>query len=63
MKPSKTPLPAKKQVILGREFDATARRIRTYEKKRLKYLDRVRAMIVEETTTRKKLEQLHGCLN
>ena len=63
MKPSKTPFPAKKQVILGREFDSTTRRIKTDEKKRIKYLDRVSAMILEDTTTRKKLEQLHGCLN
>ena len=63
MKPSKTPLPAKKQVILGREFDSTTRRIRTDGKKQLKYLGRVRSMILDGTTKRKKLKQLHGCLN
>ena len=63
MKPSKTPLPAKRQVILRRKFDSTCRRNTTDDSKRLKYLGRVRSMILEETTTRKKLEKLHGCLN
>ena len=63
MKPSKTPIPAKKQIILGREFNSSTRRITTADGKLEKYLGRVRCMIIDETTTRKKLEKLHGCLN
>ena len=63
MKPSKTPLPAKTQVILGRKFDSSTRRITTAADKIEKYLGRVKSMILERTTNRKKLEKLHGCLN
>ena len=63
LKPTKTPLPAKTQVILGRKFDSSTRRITTADKKVEKYLGRVKSMIVERTTNRKKLEVLHGCLN
>ena len=63
MKPSKTPLPAKEQVILGRKFNSTTRRITTDITKREKYLGRVKSMILESTTTRKKLEKLHGFVN
>ena len=63
MKPKKTPPPARKQTILGRRFNSTTRRITTDRTKREKYLGRVRSMILEPTTTRKKLEKLHGCLS
>ena len=63
MKPnSKTPLPNKIQIILGRKFNSSSRRIQTAEDKVEKYLARVRYMIIDETTNRKKLEKLHGCL-
>ena len=63
MKPHKTPLPAKRQCILGRMYDSTVRRITTEEAKRKKYLERIQSMSRERCTTRKAIEKLHGCLN
>ena len=63
LKPHKTPLQAKIQIILGRKFNSSTRRITTSQKKKEKYLKRVQLMIREDTTTRKLLEKLHGNLN
>ena len=63
MKPHKTPLPAKRQCILGRMYDSTVRRITTEEAKRKKYLERIQSISRERFTTRKAIEELHGCLN
>ena len=62
-KESKTPLPAKVQVILGRQFNAVTRRVNTAERKRMKYRLRIAAMLTTASTTKKQLEKLHGCLN
>ena len=45
MKPTKTPMPARKQVILGRLYDSTTRRVRTSEKKRLKYRRKIEEVL------------------
>ena len=43
LKPAKTPMPARQQVILGCLYDSIERRVKTAEKKRVKYLARIRA--------------------
>ena len=45
MKPTKTPLPAKKQVILEFLYDSEARRIKTAPEKQGKYLHRISDML------------------
>ena len=59
----KTPLPAKSQVILGRLFNSVTKRVKTAEKKKLKYRLRIASLLAIEVTTRKELEKMHGCLN
>ena len=51
LKPSKTPLPARKQVILGRLYDSNARRVRTGEKKRAKYRQKIQDIFGREYTS------------
>ena len=63
LKVGKTPLPAKEQIILGRLYNSTSRRITTAAPKREKYLLRLREMCTAAATTRKLLEKLHGNLN
>ena len=63
MKPSKTPMPARQQVILGCLYDSTERRVKTAEKKRVKYLARIRAVRRAHTVSVKDILQLHGNLN
>ena len=62
-KPSKTPLPDKSQVILGRRFNSITKRVSTAEKKRKKYRLRILELLTTGKTTRKELERIHGCLN
>ena len=62
-KPSKTPLPAKRQVILGRQYDSATERVTTAEKKITKYRLRIAAALAVEINSTKELEKLHGCLN
>ena len=62
-KVTKTPLPIKEQVILGRRFNSITKRVCTSEKKRRRYRLRIAEILVMEKTTRKELERIHGCLN
>ena len=63
MEVQKTPLPAKRQVILGCEYDSIARIVRTAEKKRVKYTDRILELLASPVTNVKTLQKLHGNLN
>ena len=59
----KTPLPAKRQVILGCLYDSMTRKVRTAEKKRKKYIKRITDLLKTSTTTVTILQKLHGNLN
>ena len=63
MKPTKTPLPARKQVILGFLYDSEARRIKTAPEKQVKYLHRIRDMLKKEEVSVTDILQIHGNLN
>ena len=60
---TKTPLPARVQVILGKCFDSVIGRISTAAVKVVKYRLRIAAMLATRLTTRNAVEKLHGCLN
>ena len=62
MKITKTPPPAREQIILGRHWSSITRRVKTAPEKQGKYLQRLREFITGETTTRKELERVHGYL-
>ena len=62
-KPTKTPLPARKQVILGCLYDSVARRIRTAQEKREKYILRIRNILRKKEASVSEILQLHGNLN
>ena len=59
----KTPLPAKRQVILGCLYDSVSQKVRTAEKKRKKYIKRITDLLKTSTTTVTTLQKLHGNLN
>ena len=61
--PTKTPLPARKQVILGCLYDSVERRVRTAVKKRRKYITRIQDMLKEKRATVNDILKLHGNLN
>ena len=63
LKPTKTPLPARKQVILGRLYDSIARRVRTGEKKGAKYRQKIQETLGNKYTSVKEILKLHGYLN
>ena len=63
MKETKTPLPAKAQVILGNLYDSDSCYVRTSAKKREKYIQRILDMLRAPTTTVKKIQKLHGNLS
>ena len=62
-KVEKTPLPAQKQVILGRVYNSISKRVTTDQKKIQKYRLRIAEILALEFTTRTDVEKLHGCLN
>ena len=62
MKLTKTPLPARKQVILGRLWNSIDKRVQTAPAKVAKYRGKIAKMMCEKVTSRKKIESLHGCL-
>ena len=62
-KPEKTPIPATIQVILGRRYNSTTRRINTAAKKIRKYRLRIAATLTTTIVSTKVIEKLHGCLN
>ena len=62
-KAEKTPLPAERQVILGRQYDSTTARVNSAEKKIRKYRLRIAAVLAVERVSTLELEKLHGCLN
>ena len=59
----KLPVPARKQVILGCMYDSISRRIKTAEKKRAKYMQRIVRVLLKGTTTTPEIQRLHGNLN
>ena len=63
LKPTKTPLPARRQVILGRVYDSLARRVKTSEKKRSKYLQKISKIRNSRLATVTEIQQVHGYLN
>ena len=62
-KPTKTPLPSKRQVILGCLWDSVDRRVRTSEKKKRKYLARITNLLAKDNASVKEILQIHGNLN
>ena len=61
-KPHKTPLPAKRQVILGCLYDSTLRRVMTTKKKVEKYVSRIDEALESPSISVRKLMSLHGNL-
>ena len=59
----KSPVPATKQVILGCMYDSRSRRVKTAEKKRAKYMQRIARVLLKGTTTTPEIQRLHGNLN
>ena len=62
-KPNKTPMPSTVQVILGRQYNSTSKRINTDTKKVKKYRLRIASSLAVEGNSRKDIERLHGSLN
>ena len=56
-KPKKTPLPAKRQVILGRQYDSMTARVNTAENKIRKYRLRIAAVLALQWISIKELEK------
>ena len=56
-------MPARIQVILGRQFNSTNQRVNTAKKKQIKYRLRIAVLLAMGVTFRKDLEKIHGCLN
>ena len=63
LKPTKTPLPARKQVILGCLYDSVERRVRTSADKQKKYVARIRDMLNADRASVRDVLKLHGNLN
>ena len=61
-KEHKTPLPARKQVILGCLFDSTTRRMRSSEKKVRKYVSRIEEALSCNVVEVSRIMSLHGNL-
>ena len=55
-KPEKTPMPSKRQVILGRQYDSTTARVNASEKKDRKYRLRIAAVLALHRISSKELE-------
>ena len=62
-KPEKTQMPATIQVILGRRYNSSTKRVNTSEKKVRKYRLRIAAALVMDKIHRKDVQRLHGALN
>ena len=62
MKITKTPMPARKQVILGRLWNSVNNRVKSASTKIVKYREKIASMVQEDVTSREKIESLHGCL-
>ena len=62
MKITKTPMPARKQVILGRLWNSTNNRVQTASSKVINYRRKIASMVQEDMTSREEIESLHGCL-
>ena len=63
MKATKTPLPSRRQVILGCLWDSTDKHVRTSEKKRSKYMSRIDELLRASVVTVEDLLKIHGNLN
>ena len=62
LKPEKTPLPARKQVILGCLQNSEDKHIRTSDNKRTKYLSRINNLLNKDCVKVEELTRLHGNL-
>ena len=62
MKVTKTPMPARKQIILGRMWNSDTRRVTTAPDKIKKYRERIASMKSETFTSCEEVESIHGCL-
>ena len=62
-KPHKTPVPARRQVILGSLYDSVTKRMKSSEKKIKKYVSRIEALLETSTGLVQTLMSLHGNLN
>ena len=62
-KPNKTPMPSTVQVILGRQYDSSSKRVNTDTKKVTKYRLRIASSLAVEGNSKKDIERLHGSLN
>ena len=56
-------MPATIQVILGRRYDSSSKRVNTSEKKVRKYRLRIASALVMDEIHKKDIERLHGALN
>ena len=63
MQMHKTPLPARRRVVLGCLYDSRRRHICTAEEKRKKYMECIRLHLSLTSTTLKAIQKLHGYLN
>ena len=63
MKETKTPLPAKEQVILGNLYNSVELCVRVAEKKCEKYIKRIRQVLSATEVTVNEVQKLHGNLN
>ena len=59
----KSPIPARRQIILGCLYDSIARRIKTAEKKKTKYIQRIAQIVMTDRTTTPEILRLHGKLS
>ena len=59
----KSPVPARRRVILGCMYDSISRRIKTAAKKRAKYMQRIVRVLLRDKTTIPEVQRLHGNLN
>ena len=59
----KSPLPARRQIILGCLYDSIARWIKTAKKKRAKFIRRIVRILLRDKTKTPENQRLHGNLN
>ena len=62
-KVTKTPLPAREQVILGCLYDSRSKHMRTATNKKIKYLNRINLLLAKDSTEVSEILTMHGNLN
>ena len=63
MKVTKTPLPAREQVILGCLYYSSSKDGRTAANKKVKYLNRINLLLAKDSTQVSDILTMHGNLN